>query len=144
MADKTIKNRHGEYEKLIDLGDGATAPRMLPVNSDGTVLGTPKITSDLTPVVVNISTAVTTPIVTATASQTTRVHRMRLNVAGAQIITVLSNATVLEVLNFTAAGLFIWEFSTRPWYKTAANQALNFTTSAAVQVNGVVEYIKSA
>lgn len=100
--------------------------------------------SDLTSVAVNINTATTTAIVGATAAQTTRVHRMRLNVAGAQSITVQSGATVLEVLNFTAAGFMVYDFSSRPWYTTAANQALNFVSTTTAQVNGVVEYIKSA
>lgn len=101
-------------------------------------------TNDLTAAVINISTATTTAIVSATASQTTRVHRVRLNVAGAQQITVQSASTTREVLNFTASGMLVYDFDSRPWYTTATNEALNFVTTTTAQVNGVVEYIKSA
>lgn len=96
--------------------------------------------SDLSAAVVNISSATTTAIVAAVAGQTTRVHRLRLNVGAAQQITVKDGSTTLEVLNFTAAGFLTYDVSSRPWYTTSVNSALNFTTSTTGQVNGVVEY----
>lgn len=133
----------------------STAEVVVAVNADGSLLGgsntSPQVqrdallaTSDLSAAVVNISSATTTPIVAAVASQTTRVHRMRLNVAAAQSITVKDGSTTLEVINFTAAGFLTYDFSSRPWYKTTANTALNFTTTTTGQVNGVVEYVTSA
>lgn len=101
-------------------------------------------TSGLTPYVLSTNTVGDTTVSSATASQTTRVHRMRLNVAGATTLTVKSGATVLEVLKFAAAGFLVYDFATRPWYTTAANAALVISNSAAVQVDGVVEYVKSA
>lgn len=121
--------------------------RVFPSNANTTPIFTEDAaltTSDLTSAVVDISTATTTAIVSATASQTTRVYRMRLNVAAAQAITVKDGTTALEVLNFVGAGFLVYDFSSRPWYKTTANTALNFTTTTTGQVNGVVEYIKSA
>lgn len=98
-------------------------------------------TSDLTSVIVNITTATTTAIVNAGgASVTTRVHRMRLRIAAAQTIIVKDGVTTLETLTFAAAGSILFDFSTRPWYKTTANTALNFTTSTTGAVEGVVEY----
>lgn len=93
----------------------------------------------------NLSTAAIgdTTVSTATASQTTRVHRMRLSVAGATVLTIKSGATTLEVLRFPAAGFLIYDFAARPWYVTAANAALVVSNSAAVQVDGVFEFVKS-
>lgn len=84
-----------------------------------------------------------TTVSSATASQTTRVHRMRLSVAGATVLTIKSGSTTLEVLRFPAAGFLIYDFATRPWYVTAANAALVVSNSAAVQVDGVFEFVKS-
>jgi hypothetical protein len=138
-------------------GDGnlATAKVVVVVNKDGSPLSgsnaAPTVqrdallsASDLSPAVVSINTVATTPIVTAAAAQTTRVHRVRLNVAGAQQITVQSGGATLEVLNFTGSGFMVYDFSSRPWYVTAVNTALNFVTSTTAQVNGVVEYVRSA
>lgn len=107
-------------------------------------IGTPQVTSDLVSAVISINTATTTPIVAAATAQTTQVYRLRLNVGAAQTVTVKDGSTTLEVINFTGAGFLTYDFSTRPWYKTSANSALNLTTSTTAQVNGVVEYITSA
>lgn len=100
--------------------------------------------SDLSAAVVNIASATDTTIVAAVSGQTTRVHRLRLNVAAAQQITVKRGSTTLEVLNFTAAGFLIYDVSGRPWYTTASNETLVLTTSTSAQVNGVVDYVTSA
>ncbi len=128
----------GIKETWIDMGDGTFA-RLI-----ATPTSQPSATSGLTNYIVNTAAIGDTTVSTATASQTTRVHRMRLNVAGATNLTVKSGATTLEVLKFAAAGFLVYDFSTRPWYVTAANQALVISNSAAVQVDGVVEFIKSA
>lgn len=99
--------------------------------------------SDLTAAVLNISAAATTAIVAAAAGQTTRVHRVRINVEAAQKITVKNGAAVLETINFPSAGTVFYDFSSRSWWKTSVNTALNFTTTTTGQVNGVVEYITS-
>jgi hypothetical protein len=104
----------------------------------------PMATSDLTNAVLNIASATTTAVVAAVIGQTTRVHRMRINVGAANILTIQQGSTTLEVLNFTAAGFLVYDFSERPWYATAANAAFNIVTSTSAQVNGVVEYVTSA
>lgn len=129
------------YERmLLTLGTGT--------GSAATGLGTNDVllkTTDLTPVLVAISSATTTAIVSATASQTTRVHRMKLRVAGAQVLTIKDGTTNLEVFTFPAAGgNFILDFSSRPWYSTTAATALNFTTTTTATVEGLVEYVKGA
>ena len=123
---------------------GSTAP--LGTASNPLMTGTSALqtTPDLTNVVLAISTATTTVASSAVASQKTRVYRMRLNTAAANVITILNGATTLEVLNFTGAGFLTYDFATRPWYTTATNAALNITTSAAVAVNVVLEITKVA
>lgn len=101
-------------------------------------------TTGLTPYVLSTNVIGDTTVSTAVASQTTRVHRMRLNVAGATTLTIKSGAVTMEVLKFPAAGFLIYDFAARPWYVTAVNAALVISNSAAVQVDGVVEYAKSA
>lgn len=105
--------------------------------------GALQTTADLTNVILNTAAAGDTTISTATASQQTRVYRLRLNVAGATTLTIKSGATALETITFPGAGFLTYDFSTRPWYTTAANTALVVTNSAAVQVNGVFELRKS-
>ena len=62
-------------------------------------------TSDLTRVRVNISASGDNTIVAAVSGQTTRVHRMKLSVAGPVIVQVKDGAgTVLEVFNFAGNG----------------------------------------
>lgn len=123
-------------ETWLDMGDGTFARLMATPTSQ------PMAVSGLTPVIINTAAIGDTTVSTATAGQTTRVHRMRLNVSGATSITIKSGSTTLEVLKFAAAGFLIYDFATRPWYVTVANQALVLSNSAAVQVDGVVEIIK--
>jgi hypothetical protein len=99
--------------------------------------------TDLIPAVINLAAIANTTVVAGVTGTTIRVHRLRLNVAAAQSVTVLSGATVLEVLNFTAAGFHTLNISSRPWYTTAAGQDLKFTLSTVAQTNGVLEYVQS-
>lgn len=126
----------GINETWLDMGDGTFARLM------ATPTSTPMASSGLTPYVLNSSTIGDTTVSTATAGQTTRVHRMRINVGAATTLTVKSGSTTLEVLKFIAAGFLVYDFATRPWYVTATSQALVISNSAAVQVDGVVEFIK--
>lgn len=128
------------YAIAIDPADGTpigTASKPLITST-----GAPQTTSGMTAVVIDTAAIGDTTVATATAAQTTRVHRMRLNVAGATTITIKSGTTTLEKLKFPGAGFLTYDFATRPWYITVANQALVLSNSAAVQVDGVVEFIK--
>lgn len=103
--------------------------------------------TDLTRVLVNTASSGDTTLVTGTASQTTKVYRLRLSVAGAVIVKLTDggSGTVLEKWNFAGnGGAVIYDLSDRPYCKTSAATALVINLSAAVQVDGVVEYIKSA
>lgn len=102
-------------------------------------------TNDMTGLRINTAALGDTALVSATASHTTRVHALRLNVAGAVIVQIRDGATVLEVFNFGAAGGSAQlEFRDRPYYVGTVNTALNINLSAAVQVDGRIEYVKSA
>lgn len=149
MVDVPFPRPMGPFGNLKDMGDGTHAEVVSSAlgSTDSTALamiGTPQTSSDLTTVVSAIVTATTTAIVAAVAAQTTRVHRMRMNVAGANVVTIKDGTTTLEVLNFTAAAFLTYDFSARPWYKTTANTALNITTSTTAALNVVTEYITSA
>lgn len=137
------------------MGTPVTLVAPNPTNGADAVLGTvanpiitgtstPSTTSGMTSVIVNTAAIGDTTISTATASQTTRVHRLRLNVAGATTITIKNGAATLEVLKFPAAGFLILDYAARPYYVTTANTALVMSNSAAVQVDGIFEFIKSA
>lgn len=101
-------------------------------------------TTDLTPAIISgNTTGADIQIVSGTASQTTRVHRMRITAAGSVVMSIKDGTTVLEVINLIAGVPFILNLSDRPYYKTTVATALNYALSAAIQVNGVVEYRKN-
>lgn len=101
-------------------------------------------TSDLTKAALApIVTATTTPIITATAAQRGRVYRLRIDVAGANVLTFTDSAGT-EKMNFTGAGFRIYDFATRPWFTTAVNTAFSVTTTTTAEVNIVCEYTKAA
>lgn len=101
-------------------------------------------TKRLARAVASSSTATTTSLVGATASQTTRLHRAVISCAGACLVELLDGTTNAKTIRFPGAGVAILDFSSEPWVITTANTALQFKTSAAVQVDVDVEYVKSA
>lgn len=104
----------------------------------------PSTDTTLTRAQVNTTSATTTAIVGATASQSTRAHRIALTVAGANVLTFKSATTVLGVFEFTAAGSLVFDFNSYWWFKTANNEAFNLTTSTTAHVDGIVDYVKGA
>lgn len=163
-ADQTINTlpaagRVAEAESLSvalsdeDQADVATELALL--GSIDTTLATPATslphfaldaTNDLTSVTVTRSTSGETSAVSATASQTTRVHRGHITAAGAVTVSLLdgSGGTVLRKWVFPAAGGWDLIFDPRPYAITSANTALYVSTDAAVAVNFTLDYIKSA
>lgn len=99
-------------------------------------------TRDLTKSIASITTATTTTLITATASQFARVYRMRIDVAGAQVLTI-TDSTGAEEMNFTAAGFRIMDFSSRAWYMTAVNTALTAITTTTAKVTITTEFTKA-
>lgn len=108
-----------------------------------TATASPLSVNDLTAARITFAATGDQTIVSATASQTTRIYRLRLTVAGLTNITVKDGATTLEVIQFPAAGMLILDFNTRPYWVTSANSAFILNSSAAVAVEGRVEYLKS-
>lgn len=99
--------------------------------------------ADLTKSVATSTTIATTPIITATPAVRARVYRMRIDVAGANVLTFTDNAGT-EEMNFAGAGFRVYDFATRPWFVTALNTAFSVTTTTTAKVNIVVEYTKVA
>lgn len=118
-------------------GTSALGTSTTPLSSQQTLQTTP----DLTKAIVASTTATTTPIVTATASVKARIYRMRIDVAGANVLTFV-DATGTEEMNFAAAGSRIYDFSERPWFTSAVNTAFSVTTTTTAKVNIVAEYTK--
>lgn len=144
MSTQTITGRQQPTSEFIPIDP-----------STGNVIGTPtqplvtqtsslQTTADLTKVIIApIVTATTTTIVAAAASVRTRVYRLRIDVAGANVLTI-TDATGGEKMNFTGAGFKILDFATRPWYTTAINTALTITTTTTAEVNVTCEYTRVA
>jgi len=84
-------------------------------------------------------------IVTATASQTTRVHRIWFVSAAPVDVIFKSAATALTgTLSMSGRSTLMLDMSTEPWFVTGTNEALIINLSAAVQCSGRIYYTKSA
>lgn len=83
-------------------------------------------------------------VVTAVAGQSVRVYGLRISVAGATIVSIKDGAgTVLEVFNFAGAGVAPpLDLRDETYYTTASGDALIVNSSAAVQVDGRIEYFQ--
>jgi len=88
-----------------------------------------------------IVVAGTNTIVAAAASNRGRIYRLRLDVAGANVVTI-TDATGAEKMNFTGAGFKILDFATRAWYTSAVNTALTITTTTTAEVNVTAEWTR--
>lgn len=93
-----------------------------------------------------ITTATTTALVTATASQFTRVYRMILTCTGTNTLVFKSASTAItQVFTFpSTGGTLTLDFSGYSWFSTLANEALNLTTTTTATVTMDLYYIKSA
>lgn len=92
-------------------------------------------------VITNAAASGVTPLVAAVAGQKTRAYGLRITVAGATIIELRDGATLLERFNFAGAGGGVFlDLRELPYYTTTANTALNLNSTAAVQVDGRLEY----
>lgn len=144
MSTQTITGRQQPTSEFIPI-DPSTG-NVIGTSTQPLVTQTSSLqtTADLTKVIVApIVTATTTTIVAAAASVRTRVYRLRIDVAGANVLTV-TDATGGEKMNFTGAGFKILDFATRPWYTTAINTALTITTTTTAEVNVTCEYTRVA
>lgn len=92
--------------------------------------------------ITNAAASGDTTLVAAVAGKQTRVYGFRISVAGATIVTMKDGAgTSLEVFNFAGAGGYaFFELREEPYYTGTANTAFILNSSAAVQVDGRLEY----
>ena len=90
----------------------------------------------------NPSTATTTSVIAAQgAGRVIKVHSCFLVVAGANSLTFKSDATSISGTNALAAnGGLVLPHNPEGWFKTAPNEALNLTTTAAVATGVTINY----
>jgi hypothetical protein len=99
--------------------------------------------TDLTEARINVSASGDTALVSATASQVTRVYRMMFMCSGVADVQIKDGSTVLQQFRCAADGQgVVLDFSARPWFTTTANTALNINLSASIGVQGRIYYIK--
>jgi hypothetical protein len=93
----------------------------------------------------NAAAAGDTVVVAAAAGLVVRAFGLRLSVAGATVVQVKDGAgTVLEVFNFAGAGdSAVLDLRSVPFYLLTAGNAFIINSSAAVQVDGMVEYAQT-
>lgn len=128
------------------MGSDGTNLYLMKVGSDGSIGLIPSLqtTADLTEAVVNINTATTTAVVSATASQITRVYRLFLVFGATQTLDIKDGTTSLTgVMSFGPGAGLVLDFSERPWFTGTANTALNFVTTTTGQVSGRIYYVKA-
>ena len=90
---------------------------------------------------INVAASGDTALVAAASGKRTKVHALRLSAAGAVVVQIKDGSTVLETFNFAAAGTMPpLDLRHAPYYTGSANTALNINLSAAVQVDGRIEY----
>ena len=90
----------------------------------------------------NAAAAGDTAVVAAAAGKTCRVFGLRISVAGATVVQIKSSGgTVLEVLNFAAATPpVVYPLRGSPYHLSVQGEGITINSSAAVQVDGVLEY----
>lgn len=107
----------------------------------------PSTDTTLTPGTINLS-AVSgdQTLVSATAAQSTRVHRLFATFTGGaseSLVTVKSGATAIGYFRVPTAGLVVdLEFSSYWHYKTANNEAFILSPSVALNIAGSFQYVK--
>jgi len=91
---------------------------------------------------VNPSTATDTAVVAAAGTNATiRVHAVAVVAAGANSVYFKSASTAIcGTMALAANGGFVLPYNPEGWFVTAANEALNLTTSAAVATGCTVVY----
>lgn len=142
-SNATIPNTNSPVQQvqLLDAAGLALGSSASPLMTGTSALQT---TADLTKsIIAPIVTATTTTLIAAAASVRGRAYRVRIDVAGANVLTI-TDATGAEKMNFVGAGFKVLDFATRPWYVTAVNTALTITTTTTAEVNVTVEWTRVA
>ncbi|MGE3341493.1 MAG: hypothetical protein AB7J46_06390 [Candidatus Altimarinota bacterium] len=134
-----------QYQRVkVSVGADGSATDVSAAAPIPTVPGRP-VTNPLTTAAVSASSSGDNTLVSATASQTTRVFRLYLVAAAAVSIKLISGATDLTgVIPLTANGALCLEFEGAPHFVTGTNEAFILNLSSAVAVTGWIGYEKSA
>jgi hypothetical protein len=93
---------------------------------------------------INVATATTTQAVAAVTGKKIRVTAVTIICAGAQGVTFKTASTALGgEYSFAAnGGMDVDRTPPNYFFETAAGEALNYTTSQAVQTSGSINYIE--
>lgn len=102
-------------------------------------------TSPLTRSAISITGTTATDIVTAVASQTIRIHVLRLQVSAATTLTFRdgSGGTLFETMAFSAADRIELPFSEVPYYVSSAGASVTITSSNAVTITGRADFVRT-
>lgn len=102
-------------------------------------------TKGLTNAAVSASSSGANALVSATASQTTRVFRIMLMFHAATTAKFQSASTDLTgAMQFQAGQSLTLDYDGEPWFVTGTNEAFNLNLGTAVTVTGFIQYEKSA
>ena len=143
IATDDISSVHHQRVKIEQGADGV-ASDISPVSPLATRPGHPS-TGYLTNVAVDVTGSGDQTLVSATASQTTRVFRLCLIPAAATNLILKSGTTALTgTLPFEAKQPLLLDFDGEPWFVTGSNEAFIVNSSAAVDIDGFIQYEKSA
>ena len=140
MSARTTKANSAKTQEviLVDATGNVFGTSGSPLQTSTSALQT---TPDLLPTKIGPITAITaaTDIIPAVAATKVRAYRIRMNVGGANVITIFDGATQLERLNFAAAADKVLDFATRPWYTSTTAATLRYSTSTAAEFNAIFE-----
>ena len=143
VATDDIGGVHHQRMKMEQGADG-TAADISPTNPLAARPGHPS-TGYLTNAAVSISGSGLQALVSATASQTTRVFRLMLVFHSDSTATLQSAGTALTgAMQFRTDDKFILDFDGEPWFVTGSNEAFNINLGSSITLTGFIQYEKTA
>lgn len=155
MADNVTLPGTGDVIAADDVG-GFKIQRMKPqIGPDGsaadvsetrpmpTIPGHPS-TKVLTQVAIATTTSGDQTIISATAAQTSRIHKLVLTGSGATVLSIKSAASVRATLRFMGAWSLVLDFQGEPHFVTGTNEAFILSPSTTINIDGWADYEKSA
>ena len=143
IATDDIGGVHHQRMKMEQGSDG-TAADIAPTSPMACRPGHPS-TGYLTNAAISISGSGQQVLVSATASQTTRVFRLMLVFHSDSTATLQSASTNLTgAMQFRADDKLILDFDGEPWFVTASNEAFNVNLGSSITLTGFIQYEKTA
>ena len=143
VATDDVSGVHHQRIK-IEQGSDGTAADIAPTSPLACRPGHPS-TGYLTNAAVSIAGLGQQALVTATASQTTRVFRLVLVFHSASTAKFQTASTDLTgAMQFRADDKLILDFDGEPWFVTGSNEAFNINLGSSITLTGFIQYEKSA